>query len=84
MFRKFLAMSAALMLLTGCSNPLENTSSEEPETTTAPPTTTQLITEPPTLPKSMIYFRMGEDESADDLLRRRGKGNFRKSYTGSC
>ncbi len=68
MFRKFLAMSAALMLLTGCSNPLENTSSEEPETTTAPPTTTQLITEPPTLPKSMIYFRMGEDESAEPFL----------------
>lgn len=68
MEKKILAAAAAAALLTGCSNPLDKASGGN-NVTTVPVTTTQEVTDPPTtLPQKMIYFRMGEDESAEPFL----------------
>ena len=66
MNKKIFSMAAAVMMLTGCSNPLDKNDSAE--TTTVPVTTQEQTTQPTTLPKSCIYFRMGEDESTEPFL----------------
>ena len=68
MYKKTFSLAAALVLLTGCSNPFDKNSSEEPAAT-APPVTTEATTvPPPTLPQKKIYFRMGEDENTEPFL----------------
>lgn len=68
MKKKALTLAAALVLLTGCSNPLDKDGGTE-TVTTAPVTTTEAPTDPPTtLPKKVIYFRMGEDETTEPFL----------------
>jgi preprotein translocase subunit SecD len=67
MRKKTFSLAAAVILLTGCSNPFDKNSSTEK--TTAPTVTTQEITtEAPTIPKNEIYFRIGEDASTEPIL----------------
>ena len=69
MKKRLFSLAAAVVLLTGCSNPFGDNEGGETAVTTAPVTTTEASTDPPTtLPKKMIYFRMGEDQSAEPFL----------------
>lgn len=66
MKKKAFSLAAAMIILTGCSNPLSKDSSVE--TTTVPATTQEQTTEPTTAAKKKIFFRMGEDESTEPFL----------------
>lgn len=69
MKKRLFSLAAAVVLLTGCSNPFGDNEGGETAVTTAPMTTTEAPTDPPTtLPKKMIYFRMGEDQSTEPFL----------------
>jgi len=71
--RKFMkktafTLAAAVVLLTGCTNPFQKEDKTAPETTAPPATTQEQTTEPATAAKKQIFFRMGEDENTEPFL----------------